>query len=152
MKHIKLFENFDIPLYWQVDELNQDKRKEEKFEQRYIDQIESRLKEGFSIYTMNTFVGFFGENDWSSLPDSLCRIDYRICKPGCKACVGLGVHHSPQTDFYVDIFQLDDEYFDLEYLDAISPDYQKYRFNSEYYRCDGIDGLIKFLEDEKIIK
>lgn len=83
-----------------------------------------------------------------------------MCKPDCIACFfgdsqvmrrNQGFH-SLQTDFYVDIFQLDDEYFDLEYLDAIHPDYQKYKFNSEYYRCDGIDGLIKFLQDEKIIE
>ena len=145
MKHIKLYENYSS-LYWQVGDICQDERKEEKIEQRYIDQIESRLKEGFSIRRM---------------PDARhggwCRISYLVCKPGCKACLGLGTPgvvtflHSPETDFYVDIFQLYDEYFDLEYLDAIHPDYQKYKFNSEYYRCDGIDGLIKFLEDEKII-
>lgn len=143
MKYIKLYENY-YSIYWQVGEINQDERKEERIEQRYIDQIKSRLKEGFSIYRM-------GGGGW-------CRIDYRVCKPGCKACLGLGTpgvvtfSHSPETDFYVDIFQLDDEYFDLEYLDAIHPDYKKYKFNSEYYRCDGIDGLIKFLEDENIVE
>lgn len=130
MKHIKLFENFDSTLYWQVGDINQDERKDEKFEERYFSDIKSRLKEGFSIGRI------YG---W-------CRISYLVCKPDCIACL-LGDSqvmtrnqgsHSPQTDFYVDIFQLDDEYFDLEYLDAINPDYQKYIFNSEYYRCDAI--------------
>ncbi len=139
MKHIKLFENYS-DLYWQVGEVVQDGKKEEKIEQRYIEQIKSRLKEGFSIGRMPD-INYGG---W-------CRISYLLCLPNCPACEGRRGKHSSQTDFYVDIFQLEDEYFDLEYLDAISPDYQKYRFNSEYYRCDGIDGLIKFLEDEKII-
>ena len=149
MKHIKLFENFDSPLYWQVGRINQDERKGEELEERYFSDIKSRLKEGFSIGR---------EYGWCRISKTryvhAIRISYLVCKPGCKACVGLGDYHSPQTDFYVDIFQLDDEYFDLEYLDAINPDYQKYRFRGliEYYRCDGIDGLIKFLEDEKIIK
>lgn len=137
MKHIKLFENYNNPLYWQIGEINQDERKEEKFDQRYFNEIENRLKEGFSIRRM-------GGGGW-------CRITYLVCLPNCPACEGRPGIHSPQTDFYVDIFQMEDLYFDLEYLDAISPDYLKYRFNSEYYRCDDFDGLIKFLEDEKII-
>jgi hypothetical protein len=147
MKHIKLYENYQKPLYWQVDDSNEDGRKEEKIDQFHIDDIKKRLKEGFSIRRM---------------PDarhgSWCRIKYDKCRPGCKACLGLGTpgvvtfSHSPETDFYVDIFELYDEFFDLEYLDALNPDYGKYKFNSEYYRCDGYKGLVKFLFDEKIIQ
>lgn len=54
-------------------------------------------------------------------------------------------------DFYFDIVQLEDEYFDVEYLNAKHPQYQKTRFNSEYIRCDGIEGLLQLLEDENII-
>ena len=135
MKYIKLYENYSS-LYWQVGDINDDERQEEKFNQNYLDDIQKRLKEGFSINRM-------GGGGW-------CRIEFKVCKPNCPNCLSLLVNKYIR-DFYVDIFQLDDEYFDLEYLDAIHPDYQKYKFNSEYYRCDGIDGLIKFLEDEKII-
>lgn len=43
MKHVKLFENFDSPLYWQVGDICQDERKWEKFEERYFSDIKSRL-------------------------------------------------------------------------------------------------------------
>jgi hypothetical protein len=58
----------------------------------------------------------------------------------------------PGSDFYFDIFQLDDEYFDVEYLDARDKSYSRTMFNSHYYRCDGVEGLLQFLQDENIIE
>jgi len=58
----------------------------------------------------------------------------------------------PDSDFYFDIFQLDDEYFDVEYLDTRDPSYNITMFNSHYYRCDGVEGLLQFLQDESIIE
>jgi hypothetical protein len=92
-----------------------------ELEQRYIDLIQKHLNEGFYVDT-------FG---W-------CRIKYK----------GLPGRHS---DFYCDIFQMDDYYFDLEILNTLDENYGKTIFNSYYYRCDGIDGLFQFLKDEKII-
>jgi hypothetical protein len=54
-------------------------------------------------------------------------------------------------DFYVDIFLMDDEWFYVEYLDTRDPSYGRTMFNSTYYKCDGEEGLFKFLKDEKII-
>jgi len=99
--------------------------------------IKSKLKDGFSAIHI--------DNSWA-------RINYLVSEPDCKACKGLGGKHSPQTDFYFDIFQLEDEYFDVEYLDARDEGYQKTMFNSHYFRCDGVDGLLKLLQDENIIK
>ena len=54
-------------------------------------------------------------------------------------------------DFFVDIFLFDDEWFHIEYLNTRDPLYGKTMFNSTYYKCDGEEGLFKFLKDEKII-
>lgn len=54
-------------------------------------------------------------------------------------------------EFYVDIFLFDDEWFYVEYLDTRDPSYGRTMFNSSYYKCDGKEGLFKFLKDEKII-
>ena len=53
-------------------------------------------------------------------------------------------------EFYVDIFLFDDEWFYVEYLDTRDPSYGGTMFNSTYYKCDGEEGLFKFLKDEKI--
>ena len=61
------------------------------------------------------------------------------------------IEYHKLADFYLQIFQLDDEWFDIEYLDARDKSYGKTMFNSHYYRCDGVEGLLQFLKDENII-
>lgn len=142
MRYLKKFESItrDENLYYEIDGLGIDKTPVD-LEERVINMIKSRLIKNFSIKDMD---GIYVEERW-------CRIDYLTCEPNCKACKGLGGKHSKITDFYFDIFQLDDEWFDVEYLDARHKGYGKYFYNSHYFRCDGIDGLLKFLEDERII-
>ena len=137
MKHLKSFwESISSePLYYEIGELNPDERKEVPLEKSVFDLIKSRLKDGFSI----------SKEVWA-------RIDYLVCEPDCTVCRGLGGKHSPQTDFYFDIFPLDDEWFDVEYLDARDKSYGRTMFNSHYFRCDGVEGLLQFLEDEDIIE
>lgn len=139
MKHLKSFleSQESESLYYEISHLNFDNREQVTLEKRVIDLIESRLKDGFSINPM--------KGQWA-------RIDYLVCEPNCTACQGKVGRHSSQTDFYFDIFQLDDEYFDVEYLDARDKSYGRTMFNSHYYRCDGIEGLLQLLEDECIIE
>jgi len=61
------------------------------------------------------------------------------------------IEYHKLADFYLQIFQLDDEWFDIEYLDARDKSYGKTMFNSHYYRCDGVEGLLQLLKDENII-
>lgn len=141
VNEIKTFESNEDPLYYETGELNFDDRKEDDT-LNLIDMIGKRLLSGFEVRKI--------------LP-SMYRIEYKICRPDCPVCnVELKTNkirrHSKETDFYVDIFELDDEYFDIEILDARDPKYDRDEFNQHYYRCDGVEGLLKFLKDEKIIK
>jgi hypothetical protein len=138
MKYLKLYENFEEKkLYWDIPDIASDDKKEEKLEQKYFDLIQKYLREGFSVERM-------GAGGW-------CSITYHVCNPDCKACKGLPGCHSEETDFYCDIFQMDDEYFDLEILPTLDKNWGKTIFNSYYFRCDGIEGLFQFLKDENII-
>jgi hypothetical protein len=137
MKYLKLYENYEKKLYWDIGDIASDDKKEEKLEQKYFDLIQKYLKEGFSVERM-------GGGGW-------CRISYLVCKPDCKACKGLPGWHSEETDFYCDIYQMHDYHFDLEILPTLDKNWGKTIFNSYYFRCDHIDGLFQFLKDENII-
>ena len=128
MKYLKLYEKYEKKLYWDIGDIASDDKKEEKLEQKYFDLIQKYLKEGFSVERM-------GAGGW-------CRISYQEVP---------GKYSKDKDDFYCDIFQMDDEYFDLEILLTLDKSYGKTIFNSYYYRCDGIEGLFQFLKDENII-
>lgn len=143
LKRILLKESFskEESVYWETGELNPDEKKEVKMDSNLINRIKSMLLPEFSIQ----------ENmGW-------CRINIE-CEPDCPACnyhlnpIGQIPRHNPQADFYIDIFEFDDEWFDVEILDARDSRYGKTMFNSHYYRCDGVEGLLKFLKDENIIE
>jgi hypothetical protein len=137
MKYLKLYENYEKKLYWDIPDFESDDRIRENLEQRYIDLIQKYLREGFSIERM-------GSGSWGS-------ITYNVCNPDCKACKGLPGTHSEETDFYCDIYQIDDYHFDLEILPTLDKNWGKTIFNSYYFRCDDIDGLFQFLKDENIV-
>ena len=117
------FSNKEL-LYWETNDLDYD-GKIVSVDKSVFNTINSRLKEGFKL-ELNHVIRSIDLDSYSIL--------------------------LPDTEFYVDIFQLDDEWFDVEILDARDPSYGKTMFNSHYYRCDGVEGLLKFLKDEKIIE
>jgi hypothetical protein len=111
-------------LYHEISEINPDEKEMVSVDKSVAGTIQSRLLPGFEIEKKITYVDNF---------------DYYII-------------NLPDSDFYFDIFQLDDEYFDVEYLDTRDPSYNITMFNSHYYRCDGVEGLLQFLQDESIIE
>lgn len=117
-------------LYYEINEINPDEKEFVGLDQSVVNKIESRLFPGFILEKKN--YNFFRNS-------ILIGYSYYVIS-------------LPDTDFYFDIFQLDDEYFDVEYLDARDPSYGRTMFNSHYYRCDGVEGLLQFLQDENIIE
>jgi len=111
-------------LYHEISDINPDEKEMVSVDKSVAGTIQSRLLPGFEIEKKITYVDNF---------------DYYII-------------NLPDSDFYFDIFQLDDEYFDVEYLDTRDPSYNITMFNSHYYRCDGVEGLLQFLQDESIIE
>jgi len=130
MKHLKSFwESISSePLYYEINEINPDEKEFVDLDQSIVDRIKSRLLPEFTLEKKNGR-GHDTARDFFYYVISL-----------------------PDSDFYFDIFQLDDEYFDVEYLDARDPSYGRTMFNSHYYRCDGVEGLLQFLQDENIIE
>jgi hypothetical protein len=112
-------------LYHEISDINPDEKEMVSVDKSVAGTIQSRLLPGFEIEKKITYVDNF-------------EIYYII--------------NLPDSDFYFDIFQLDDEYFDVEYLDTRDPSYNITMFNSHYYRCDGVEGLLQFLQDESIIE
>ena len=135
MKYLKRFNESNQEFYYQVDGINKDNKRRISMDRSIISQIESRLLPIFYIkpelYMTNPNDRYFFEPPMK-FDDIYASIYYT-------------------GDFYVDIFPLDDEYFDVEILDTRLEQYGKTRFNSVYYRCDQLEGLLKFLKDENII-
>jgi hypothetical protein len=117
-------------LYYEINEINPDEKEFVGLDQSVVNKIESRLLPGFILE--KKYYNFFRNS-------TLIGYSYYVI-------------NLPDSDFYFDIFQLDDEYFDVEYLDARDPSYGRTMFNSHYYRCDGVEGLLQFLQDESIIE
>jgi hypothetical protein len=115
------------PLYYEISEINPDEKEFVGLDQSVVDKIESRLLSGFIL-----------EKKYYTRQQNLLESIYCVIS-------------LPDSDFFFDIFQLDDEYFDVEYLDARDKSYGRTMFNSHYYRCDGVEGLLQFLQDENII-
>jgi hypothetical protein len=117
-------------LYHEISEINPDEKEFVGIDQSVVNKIESRLLSGFILE--KKYYNFFRNS-------ILIGYSYYVI-------------NLPDSDFYFDIFQLDDEYFDVEYLDARDKSYNITMFNSHYYRCDGVEGLLQFLQDENIIE
>jgi len=117
-------------LYHEISEINPDEKEFVGLDQSVVNKIESRLLPGFILE--KKYYNFFRNS-------TLIGYSYYVI-------------NLPDSDFYFDIFQLDDEYFDVEYLDTRDPSYNITMFNSHYYRCDGVEGLLQFLQDENIIE
>jgi len=117
-------------LYHEISEINPDEKEFVGLDQSVVNKIESRLLPGFILE--KKYYNFFRNS-------TLIGYSYYVI-------------NLPDSDFYFDIFQLDDEYFDVEYLDTRNPSYGRTMFNSHYYRCDGVEGLLQFLQDENIIE
>jgi len=117
-------------LYHEISEINPDEKEFVGLDQSVVNKIESRLLPGFILE--KKYYNFFRNS-------TLIGYSYYVI-------------NLPDSDFYFDIFQLDDEYFDVEYLDTRDPSYGRTMFNSHYYRCDGVEGLLQFLQDENIIE
>jgi len=128
MKWIKHFENWiNESLYWNTDDwyIEDDDTHgvEVKIDSNVIFTIQSNLLPGFYLDL---------PKEESPLYNKLLRINY-------------------EGDFYVDIVQTKDEWFFIEYLNTRDKSYGKTMFNSSYFKCDGLDGLLEFLKDEEII-
>jgi hypothetical protein len=117
-------------IYYEISEINPDEKEFVGLDQSVVNKIVSRLLPGFILEKKN----------------------YNFFKNSILIGYSYYVINLPDTDFYFDIFQLDDEYFDVEYLDTRNPSYNISMFNSHYYRCDGVEGLLQFLQDENIIE
>jgi len=114
-------------LYHEISDINPDEKEMVSVDKSVASTIQSRLLPGFEI-------------------------EKKITKPRDNDYYIINLPDSAGLDFYFDIFQLDDEYFDVEYLDARDKSYGRTMFNSHYYRCDGVEGLLQFLQDENIIE
>ena len=122
----------DESLYHEISEINPDEKEMVSVDKSVVSTIQSRLLPGFEVE----------RKQYGSALDMYYN----------KKVTEYYVITLPDSDFYFDIFQLDDEYFDVEYLDARDKSYGRTMFNSHYYRCDGVEGLLQFLQDEKIIE
>ena len=129
MNHIK---SINEKLYHDIDDLNLDNRKYTP-DENLFNTIKGRLLTGFEI-------------SWSPIMYKRKRYEKIVFSITIKPYRNI-INH-----FYIDIHPLDDEYFDIEYLDTRDKSYGKTIFNSVFYRCDGVEGLIEFLVDEEIIK
>jgi len=121
-------------LYYEINEINPDEKEFVGLDQSVVNKIESRLLPGFILEKKD--YSFWRNDERDSI---LIEYSYYVI-------------NLPDSDFFFDIFQLDDEYFDVEYLDARDKSYGRTMFNSHYYRCDGVEGLLQFLQDESIIE
>jgi hypothetical protein len=126
------------PLYYEINDLNPDEKEMVSVDKSVVSTIQSRLLPGFEI-ERKKYVHY----------NKKVTEYYVITLTGSGKT--MYAHQNP-SDFYFDIFQLDDEYFDVEYLDARDKSYGRTMFNSHYYRCDGVEGLLQFLQDERIIE
>ena len=122
----------DESLYHEISEINPDEKEMVSVDKSVVSTIQSRLLPGFEVE----------RKQYGSALDMYYN----------KKVTEYYVITLTDSDFYFDIFQLDDEYFDVEYLDARDKSYGRTMFNSHYYRCDGVEGLLQFLKDERIIE
>lgn len=126
------------PLYYNMNDLNPDEKEIVSVDKSVVNTIQNRLLPGFEIERKQygSALDMYTKKVTEYYVITLPNREY----PDCL------------RDFYVDIFQLDDEWFDVEYLDARDKSYGRTMFNSHYYRCDGVEGLLQFLQDENIIE